>query len=396
MNKEKEVMQDIVKGADRFQAASPPPADGVILTCGKDLKMEPITWLWKDWLAVGKLHILAGAPGQGKTTIALSMSATVTQGGRWADGSRAPKGNVLIWSGEDDAADTLLPRLLAAGADRERCFFVNGARENGQLIAFDPSKHMAQLLSAVEEIGGVRLIVVDPVVSAVSGDSHQNAEVRRALQPLVDLAAASRAAVVGITHFAKGGQGQDPMLRVVGSVAFSAVARVVLVAAKVDGEEGGDKRVIARAKSNIGPDAGGFRYQIEHGEAEPGIPASFVSWGEAVEGTARELLAQPEEDAEAAPRHAAAEFLQEVLAEGPTPVKTIQEEAKAAGHAWSTVRRAAGTLALVKKKGGMESGWYWSLAKMPTKEPKKPTSESWAPSAPSDVSEHLRGGEHAA
>ena len=97
--------------------------NSVIFLCGKDLTPQPVEWLWQGWLAKGKLHILAGAPGQGKTTLALTLAATVTIGGRWPDGRISEQGNVLIWSGEDDAADTLLPRLIAAGADRNKCFF---------------------------------------------------------------------------------------------------------------------------------------------------------------------------------------------------------------------------------------------------------------------------------
>ncbi len=82
----------------------------VLLLNGADLTPEPVRWLWPDWLALGKMHILAGAPGQGKTTIALACAATVTIGGRWPDGKRCDPGNILIWSGEDDPADTLLPR----------------------------------------------------------------------------------------------------------------------------------------------------------------------------------------------------------------------------------------------------------------------------------------------
>jgi putative DNA primase/helicase len=268
------------------RSATPSPRDGVLLVNGADLQPEPIAWLWKHWLALGKLHILAGAPGQGKTTLAIAMAATVTLGGRWPDGSRCEAGNVLIWSGEDDPADTLLPRLVAAGAQRNRCFFVTGARIGGEAVPFDPARDLVQLMAAVERIGGVRLLIVDPVVSAVTGDSHKNTEVRRALQPLVELATACPCAVLGITHFAKGGQGQDPTQRVVGSVAFSAVARIVLVAAKVKGEDGEDARVLARSKSNIGPDDGGFRYYLEKREALPGIEASCIAWGEAVNGTA--------------------------------------------------------------------------------------------------------------
>ena len=276
--------------------AAQPVTGEVVLTCGSDLTPQPVRWLWQYWLALGKLHILAGAPGQGKTTIAMAMAATITLGGRWPDGSRCDVGNVLIWSGEDDPADTLLPRLLAAGADRSKCFFISGARRAGEVVPFDPARDLGQLMDAIQKIGGIKLLIVDPVVSAVTGDSHKNTEVRRALQPLVDLGATADCAVLGITHFAKGGQGTDPAQRVVGSVAFTAVARVVLVAAKVKGqEEGQDARILARSKSNVGPDNGGFEYFLEQSEPIPGIEASRVTWGKAVEGTARELLTDPDE-----------------------------------------------------------------------------------------------------
>ena len=161
----------------------------VVLTCGADLTPEPVQWLWPDWLALGKFHLLAGAPGQGKTTIAMGMAATVTIGGRWPDGSCCEAGNVLIWSGEDDYTDTLLPRLIAAGADRSRVFFVDGTRTGNAVRPFDPSTDTRTLKDAIEKIGSVRLIVIDPVSTAVAGDSHKNTEVRRGLQPLVDLAA---------------------------------------------------------------------------------------------------------------------------------------------------------------------------------------------------------------
>jgi putative DNA primase/helicase len=362
----------------------PAPEDGLIISCGSDLAPKPVCWLWTHWLALGKLHILAGAPGQGKTTIALGLAATLTVGGRWPDGSRCNPGNVLIWSGEDDPEDTLLPRLLAAGGDRARSFFIKATRISGEPQPFDPARDLGLLLEAVEKLGGVSLLIVDPIVSAVVGDSHKNTEVRRALQPLVDLAAATRCAVLGISHFSKGGQGQDPTQRVVGSVAFSAVARVVLVAAKIRDEDGQDNRILARSKSNIGPDDGGFKYHLEQIEALPNIQASRVTWGAAVEGSARELLADPADDADTGPRDSAVEFLRDLLKDCPVPVNVIKTEAVAAGHSWGTVRRAAGSsLHVIKKKGGMEGGWYWSL----------PTAEDvhFEPKMLSKNSEHLRG-----
>jgi putative DNA primase/helicase len=349
----------------RLQSAGLPPS--VVLVNGADLTPEPVRWLWSDWLALGKLHILAGAPGQGKTTIALAMAATVTIGGRWPDGSRCEPGTVLIWSGEDDPADTLLPRLLAAGADRSRCYFVSGTRIDGEVQSFDPARDMAALEEQVQAIGGIKLVIVDPVVSAVAGDSHKNTEVRRALQPLVDLGSRMGAAVLGISHFSKGGAGSDPASRVVGSIAFTAVARVVLVAAKVkaeDGESNQDRRILARGKSNIGPDDGGFEYHIDQGQPLPGIHASYVTWGKSVAGTARELLNEPDGQEQGGGDQgavdAAASFIREVLASGITPSNTVKDEAKDAGVSWASVRRAADKLN-VRKRRGDGGVWYWSI-----------------------------------
>ena len=143
----------------------------------------------------------------------------------------------------------------------------------------------------------MRVIVVDPLVAAVSGDSHKNAEVRRGLQPLVDLARRRGCAVLGITHFSKGTTGRDPLERITGSLAFGALARIVLVAAKQDAD--GDRparRVLLRAKSNNGPDGGGFAYDLRQEPLPdyPGIEASRAVWGGAIDGTAREVLAVAE------------------------------------------------------------------------------------------------------
>ena len=354
---------DTATRAKALTAVEPLHRSQVVLISGSELTPEPVRWLWHEWLALGKLHILAGAPGQGKTTIAIAFAATITGGGRWPDGSRCEPGNVLIWSGEDDPADTLLPRLLAAGADRSKCHFVIGTRIQGEMQSFDPARDMAALELEALRIGGIKLLIVDPVVSAVAGDSHKNTEVRRALQPLVDLASRLEAAVLGISHFSKGGAGGDPASRVVGSIAFTAVARVVLVAAKVNNEDGEDRRILARGKSNIGPDDGGFEYHIEQSEPLPGINASYIAWGNGVAGTARELLAEPDgqggngEDKSAV--NAAVDFVRQVLADGFTPTNTVKENAASAGISWASVRRASDSLKVKKTKSA--GAWYWSL-----------------------------------
>ena len=346
---------------DMEQAQAKREKPGIELVRASELTPEPISWLWPGWLPLGKLVLLAGAPGTGKTTAALSFAATVTAGGRFPDGSLCPAGDVLIWSGEDDPTDTLVPRLIAAGGNRDRIYFVGDVDPQGERRPFDPATDTVKLLEVARGLPDLRMVIFDPVVNAVAGNSHQNTEVRRGLQPLVDFAARASAVLVGITHFAKGGAGLDPTMRVIGSVAFSAVARVVLVCAKNQDEEGNQRRILARSKSNLGPDDGGFTYSLEQVEATPGIATSRTVWGEAVKGNARELLAESGDDNDLRPREKAKEFLRECLAAGLTPCKTVQAEAKEAGISFPTLRRAAESIGVRRVKGGMEDAWYWSL-----------------------------------
>jgi len=348
----------------------------VNLLRGSDIKPEPISWIWNDWLAAGKMHILGGAPGTGKTTIALALAATMTTGERWPDGSRSPIGNAVIWSGEDDPADTLVPRLLLSGADISRVYFIADVREENERRSFDPARDIEPLRRKLMEIGDVGLLIVDPIVSAIAGDSHKNAEVRRGLQPLADLAASMRCALLGITHFSKGTGGRDPVERLTGSLAFGALARVVLVAAKhqEEGADGQVKRLFLRAKSNIGPDDGGFEYDLHQAELKihSGIFASSVLWGDAVEGAARELLATADatgDDGEGGTMNDAKQFLVDLLKDGPLPTKTIRADADGAGYSWATVRRAQKALGIEAHKEGMKGGWQWAISRRCSENP---------------------------
>ena len=375
----REAIEEVLRTAERV---SKPPADGVVIERGSDLRIVPVAWLWRDWLARGKLHLLAGAPGQGKTTIALAFAATVTSGGRWPNGASCKPGNVLIYSGEDDPADTLAPRLLASGADMSRCYFVKGTRIDGEEQAFDPARDMEKLRKCIASMpGGIDLLIVDPIVGAVTGDSHKNTETRRGLQPLVDLAAECRCALIGITHFQKGGQGTDPSMRVIGSVAFTALARVVMVAAKVQSEDDKPLRVLARAKSNIGPDDGGFEYHLEQTEIQTDVFASHVAWGNAVEGSARELLTDPDDDAGNDANDAATILQAELVSDCWTPADAAKKAVTRQGFTAKQVWSASKKLGVIRKKGGMTAGWYWRLPggvdpEVPAEDSQKPPEDS--------------------
>ena len=347
------------------EAASPQP--GVTLTRASSIKPEPIAWIWPGWLAAGKLHVLAGMAGTGKTTIALAVVATMTARGRWPDGEVCrTSANVVMWSGEDDAADTLVPRLMAMGADVDRVHLITGTTdEKNQKRGFDPAQDMPMLELTLAKLKP-HLLILDPISSAVSGDSHQNTEVRRSLQPVVDLAASLGCAVLGITHFSKGTAGRDPLERVTGSMAFGAFARLVWATIKPAKDADDQKRRLIRTKSNIGPDGGGFEYDLAQTNV-PGISdlyASCILWGEALEGSARELAGQIEEEKQAedrgpSPREEATDFLLDVLADGPRMFMEIKEAADQDGIAPATLKRAKKGLGILSTK--LANGWQWSL-----------------------------------
>lgn len=338
----------------------------VSLQCAATIHPKSISWLWPGWLAKNKLHILAGTAGTGKTTIAISLAATISKGGSFPDGSKSNQGSVLIWSGEDSPADTLVPRLMAADANLNKIHFIGDTTANNEPRSFDPANDMPLLLQAAKLIPDLVLLIVDPVVNAVAGDSHKNVEVRRALQPIVDFGERLNCAVLGITHFTKGTGGREPLERVTGSLAFGALARIVLATAKItDGDK--TKRIICRAKSNIGLDDGGFEYDLQQKEVKAGIFSSYALWGDAIEGSAKDLIAEPDnretgENGNSA-LDDAKDFLCELLAENEMAQKDIETESKGAGHSIASIRRAKTALKIKSSKSKVDNRWYWNLPK---------------------------------
>lgn len=372
---------DLAKASDLDEVRRQIEQSGqVLLLSAADIMPQAIRWIWPGWLAAGKLHILAGAPGTGKSTLAFALAASISTAGRWPDGTPADKGEVAIWSGEDDPADTIIPRLIACGAHLDNIKIVGGiAGEDPR--PFDPSTDMAALHHALKA-RNIRLLIVDPVVSAVAGDSHKNTEVRRALQPLVDLAASTGCAVLGISHFTKSSAGKDPIDRVTGSLAFGALARVVMAAAKLPEDEHSGARLLARAKSNIGPDSGGVLYDMDQVEipGHPGITNTRILWGALIEGTARDLLAQAEQNdgEEKTATDEAREWLADYLAAGSKPAKEIQTEAKRIGISEKALRRAKDKLKVTAQKQNFAGGWEWRLPEDAPRCPEdSPTTALW-------------------
>jgi DNA polymerase III delta prime subunit len=353
-------------GIETYDTTSTVPhGPQVELLRGDQITLAAVDWLWQGWLAHGKLHVLAGAPGTGKTTIAMALAAAVTCSGKWPDGSPVPGGDVLIWSGEDDPSDTLAPRLVACGADLKRVHFIKGATDaSGGSRSFNPATDMPALMRVAAELPRLRLLILDPIVNAMgAADSHKNAEVRAALAPVVDLAGSLSVAALGISHFTKGTQGRDPVERVTGSLAFGALPRVVLATAKVKRDDGTDYRLLARAKSNIGPDDGGFTYRLEQVDVRDGISASCVTWGAPVKGSARELLSDAEEeDPQSDEGRTTADWLRDLLREGSMRASEVKAAAAEAGMPWRTVQRAMSRVGESVRSGfGRGAGYVWRM-----------------------------------
>lgn len=172
--------------------------------------------------------------------------------------------------------------------------------------------------------------------------------------------------MLGITHFSKGTAGRDPVERVTGSIAFAALARMVLVAAKVKAEAGDNepRRVLLRAKSNVGPDDGGFAYALELVEVAHEVEGQRVRWLEALDGTARELLAEAEADGAGDDEGGArdcADWLRELLAAGPVSAREVKRCADEAGYAWRKVQRAMRKAGADSRRGGFGKPAEWFL-----------------------------------
>ena len=368
--------------------------ESVELLCGADLNPKAVNWLWDGWLARGKFHILGGAPGTGKTTLACSLVSTITRGGPWPDGSRCTQAsNVLFWSGEDDPQDTLTPRMALSGADLTRVFFVDSVTAPYGKRPFDPSSDIELLAEKIAAIGDCAALVVDPLVSAISGDSHKNAETRRGLQPLVDLGSRTGCAILGITHLNKGSSNREPLERLTGSLAFGALARVAMVTARDQGDEEGQRRLFLRVKSNIGPDGGGFEYTLRQ-EALPSnsaISSSYAKWGIAVEGNPREVLAKAEAfEEDDGPGMSAKQFLLDALEAGPILSTNLKSEGKELGFSWATIRRAQKALGVIARKQGMTGGWVWELPQTESKTLKNSEDAHKENLSAFNKSEHLR------
>lgn len=269
-----------------------------VLIMANTVTPRPVEWLWQSRFPIGKLSLVAGDPGLGKSLLTLDTAARLSVGRDWADGSECtlgPSGSIFL-SAEDDAADTLRPRLDAAGADPTRVGFLAATRcpsENGETYdrTFDLSKDIDILETTIAQVEDCRLIVIDPITAYLGAtDSHKNADVRALLAPLSALAARARVAVVAVTHLNKA-TGVAAVYRTMGSLAFPAAARAVW--AVVKDSQDPTRRLVLPVKSNLAKDTAGMAYRVIDKDGHPLMEwepdAVFVTTDQVMSGKDHEL-----------------------------------------------------------------------------------------------------------
>lgn len=335
-----------------------------------DISPEPVSWLWPGRIARGKVTMIAGNPGLGKSQITASIAAIVTTGGCWpVDRLQCEPGDVLFLTAEDDPADTLRPRLEAAGADLTRVHVIDGVARgytgdgNTKTRTFSLEQDLPALETKLAELANVAAVVIDPIAAYLGNvDSHKNAEVRGLMTPLSELASRHKAAIIGVSHLSKAA-GAQALMRVNGSLAFVAAARAAYLVT-TDPEDKA-RRVMVPMKNNLGPDSTGLAFFIESATVpSPAglLETSRVAWAsEPVHMTADEAMEAETERKSTSALDEAADWLREILSARPVAVEELNGMAKAKGISDKTLQRARKALDIRAAKGGMEGGWMVSL-----------------------------------
>lgn len=317
-----------------------------------DIDPQEVVWLWKNRIALGKLTLIVGEPGLGKTFVAIDIASRVSAGADYPDGSPCEQGKVLFLTCEDGPGDTIRPRLDAHGADVVHVMNVRGVETKDGVMEFiDFGAHLETIEEYLKDNPGVRLFVIDPI-SAFLGDridSHNNTSVRSILGPICELAERYGMSVVGITHLAK--KDTTAINRVIGSIAFVAAARAAWLVAQDDDDA--DRRLFLPIKNNLAK-VNGLAYRIIDGRCQ---------WEDG------EVLVAADDigDDSFSPRDEAKQWLEAKLAKGPVGAKQLFRDATGDGISQRTLKRAKKELGIESTKVG--DSWCWCLAAQPPSEP---------------------------
>jgi hypothetical protein len=342
-----------LRQAERDYAESQ-PAGGktpALINCGQ-IQTTDIAWLWPNRIPSGMFNLLVGDPGIGKSFLTCYMSAVISSGGNWPDGTAAPSGSVFLFCDEDDFGKVVVPRLMSNGADISKVFSANKITGDNVLFNLADPEHLQTLKESIEHTGDVRLIIFDPITSYLGKvNANSNAEVRAALAGLVRLAQETGVCMLGISHLNKKSD-LDAMYRSLGSMGFVAQARSVWAVVKDKADTADETKIFSPIKSNLSIKVKGLSYQIEDAR---------LVWGtEPIEDTIDQSLRQSPAMDEAV------DFLLEILS---PPGKMVEhnyiiQETQNRGIKDKTLRRAKKKLGITSTETIDSNGrkyWYWKL-----------------------------------
>ena len=332
-----------------------------VLTCFSDIQPENIEWLWPGKIAKGKLTIISGDPGLGKSLLTTNIAACVSRGDLWPiENSHSPLGDVLLLSAEDDAADTIRPRLDDAKADCSRIHILKSIEEldgSGEKVqsTFSFKRDIITLEETLIGMPQCQLIIIDPVSAYLDGtDGNSNSDIRGLLAPLSELAGKYKVAVLLVSHLNKGGNGGSAIYRTMGSLAFTAAVRAAYIVTKDANSP--ERRLWMPVKNNISKDYSGLAYTVV--EADNGT--ALLKWEpNVVAMTADEALMPTKSNDEKTQLDWAIDFLKDLLQEGSIDTKKVFSEARILRISDKTLLRAREKMGIKTRKKGFNDGWEW-------------------------------------
>jgi hypothetical protein len=351
---------DLRNGAAARPTSTPAHSE-VKLTCLADVQSAPVQWIWKDYLAHGKLTLLGGDPGVGKSLLTIDAAARLSTGGKWPFGERADVASTIFLCSEDGMADTVKPRVEAAGANASKLFVLSSTiKRDGKQRSFTLQHDLDLLTDEINRVGDVSLVVLDAITSYMGKiENNSTTDVRGVLDPIAEWAEGLGVGVLGVTHPPKATQ-KNAMRQFTGSYAYVAAPRLAFYACK---EPDTDRTLLLGVKNNVGEMAPGRGFRTAAKHIAPYITAPFVQWDHApVHHTADQALAANDAAARGGAMHKAKEFLQELLADGSkVDAKEGHDAAMANGISEKTLERARKELGVKSTPDGFQGTRKWSL-----------------------------------
>jgi hypothetical protein len=324
-----------------------------------DVAPEQVAWLQLHRVALGKLTLWDGDPGLGKGFAVTSLGAAVSTGSELPGRGNFGPRDVILLSSEDGLADTIRPRIDAAGGDPARIHVLSFVRYKGQ--KFFPS--LRRDMDIIEEKAvkhGAALLVIDPFMGFLGvKDSHKDADVKEALGPFAQMLDRLKLAAIGVRHLNKS-QVASSLYRGGGSIGIIGSARsAFLFAADPDDE---NRRIVAATKANLCPMPPSLAFRIA---GTPNGSARAI-WEPRTNEHRADALLRSAIDTQGAKRAGseAAEWLSGALKDGPVPSKELEEECRAKGISFKTVRDSGAKLRVLieREKGKKGRGaWTWRL-----------------------------------